>query len=292
MYSRYQKSYPTLRTYPKSKKPSYKKKSSYPTTKKLSAMVKNVVQSQAEVKQIDYFYSQKEIYPTGSASFTTQVLILNSNSTTNNMVNITQGTQQGQRIGNKVATKKAYLRGSVIINPTFNADTNYNPCPMYVTMWIMKLKPHLTDDISTLSTVVGNTFFQNGSTSVGFSGSMVDMCKVPNQQHVTVLKKRTFLIGNSEYVSASGSNVSNTLNQRYANNDSSMCKMFSMDITKIMPATQNFNDGTNNAVDRNLWLFFSIARTDGGLPVTQYGVPTGPVPAYSNIGFSYQYTDI
>jgi len=262
------------------------------TTKGLEAMVKKLMEKNAEAKVADYYFSNKELYPTPSASFANQILILTGDSTSNSTYQIQQNSYQGGRIGNKVTTKKCVLKGSVCINSSWDATTNDNPQPLFVTMWIVKLKPHLTDEVSTLDTVVNNSFFQSGSNSVGFAGTMVDMCKTVNAQHITLLKKRVFQLGMAQYMSGTGVSSGNNRNQQYANNDSSQTKLFNMDITKLIPKTQSFNDGTNNSVDRRVYLFFSMCRVDGGAITTSLGAVTGPIPVYGNIGVEYQYTDM
>lgn len=254
--------------------------------------VRKVIERTAEQKCANYFYAGKELYNTNSASFQNQVLILTADSTTNGSYQIQQGTFQGQRIGNKVTTKKVSLKGTVLVNTVYDATTNYNPCPMYITMWIIKLKPHLTDEVATLDTVVQQSFFQQGNTSTGFAGTIVDMQKTVNQNHVTLLKKRVFKVGMAEVVSSSGNNVNNTIQQKFMNNDASMARMFSMDITKCIPKVQAFNDGTNITVARRTYMFFSACRLDGGAIVTSIGAVTGPIPAYLNLGLQYNYTDV
>jgi len=254
--------------------------------------VRKVVERTAEQKVQDYFYGNKELYPTISAQFANQVLILTSDTTSNATYSLAQGTYQGQRIGNKVSTKKCTIKGSIACNPTFENTYNYNPNPMYATMWIVKLKPHLTDDVATLETVVSNSFFQSGNTAVGFVGTIVDMSKNPNQNHITVMKKRVFKVGMANYNSAFASNNPNQINQQFSNNDSSLSRMFSMNITKLMPKVQAFNDGTNITVARRVYLFWSVCRQDGGPIVTSAGAVTGPIPCYFSIGLQYSYTDV
>lgn len=255
--------------------------------------VKQVIRQTAETKMVDYFIANKRVTSTQSADFLAyNVLILTADTTAQGMYAISQGTNQAQRVGNKVTTKKAMLKCTLVANPLYDGTANYNPQPMYVTLWIFKLKPHLTDDIATLDSVRLNTFFQNGGTSIGFVGTMVDMQKTVNQNHVTLLKKRVYKLGMSGYVSGAGVNVANNANQQYATNDASYSRMFSMNVTKYLPKHQAFNDGTDITVQRRVWMMFTVCRIDGGEILTSGGFSTGTYPVYSNIGLEYRYTDV
>jgi len=255
--------------------------------------VKNVIQKTAEAKVVDYFIGNKAITSVLASDWMSKnVLILTADTTANGMYQISQNSYQGGRIGNRVTTRSAILKGSIVCNAFYDGTNNYNPQPMFVTMWIVKLKPHLNDDVATLDTVRGSSFFQHGGNAVGFAGSIVDMQKTVNQNHVTLLKKRVFKVGMGNYVSGYGVNTANNANQQYNTNDAVMSKLFKMNITKIMPKAQSFNDGTDITVARRVWMFFSVCRVDGGLIQTSGGYDTGTIPVYANIGLEYRYTDV
>jgi len=251
-----------------------------------AARVKNVVQRSAEAKIVNYFYAQKELYLTTTASFNNGVQILTADTSGNSTYTIAQGSLQGQRGGNKVNTKSAILKGSINVNPSFSTGANYKPSPIFATLWIVKLKPYLDDNVSTLASIVSNSFFQFGSSSIGFAGTIVDMQKTPNHQQVTVLKKRVFKLGMAQYISATAVGTPDNTNQQFANNDSAMVRMFTINMTKLYPKRLEFNDGTNVANCRKIYMFWSACRQDGGI-----FEGTNPVPAYFNTGLEYRYTD-
>jgi len=259
-------------------------KSTYGTFAK---RVKNVMSRIAEKKCVDYFYAQKELYLTTQASFANQVQILTPDTGSNATTTIAQGSLQGQRSGNTVSTKSFILKGSINVNPSWSATQNDNPQPIYATMWIVKLKPYLDDNVAMLENVIDNSFFQNGSTSIGFTDRIVDMQKTVNTQQITLLAKRTFKIGMAQYMSGTGVNTGNNTNQQYANNDAAMVRMFTINLTKKMPRSYSFNDGTNIANCRRVYMFWSACRCDGGA----FTASLNATPAFFNTGVEYRYTD-
>jgi len=278
------------------KRRSYKRKSM--SKKVFNKRVRVAMQRTAETKMADYFVNNKTLTTTASGDFENWNLkILNASSlATFGTYTISQGAQQGQRIGNSITTKKCILKGTISPNLLVQQTYNFKPRPLYVTLWIFKLKPHLNDDSTTVSTVVSNSFFQQGNTSVGFAGTLLDMQKTPNTNHVTILKKRVFKVGAAATLQVgtgvTGATTEPVLEQDMNNNDFAMSKMFSMDITKIMPKKQSFNDGTDNAVQRHLWLMYTVCAADGTSITTNVGAVTGPIPCYVSMGLEYRYTDL
>jgi len=262
-------------------------------TKKLKALVKSVINGQAEKKNVNFF---------NSAGLNTSVLasdwsgfnawILTSDTTSRAMYNIAQGTGQGQRVGNQVRTHKMTLKLAMFANPEYADPQNYNACPLYVTMWIVKLMPHLDDTISQLQTVVQTNFFQNSGAAAAFEGNMSDLIKTPNKDQVVVLKRKTYKIGMGQYLSAFGSGSGNNASQQYINNDSVMSVTDTLDITKYVPLIQTFNDGDNLTTKRRSYLFFTSARCDGKLSQSSLGFATGTRMYQTSIGIDYQYTDM
>lgn len=267
---------------------SYKRsKRSFTPKGSFDRRVKMAMSRIAEKKCVDYFFAQKELYLTTQASFANQVQILTPDTGTNATITIAQGSLQGQRSGNTVNTKSFILKGSINVNPSWSATQNDNPQPIYATMWVVKLKPYLDDNVAMLENVIDNSFFQNGSTSIGFTDRIVDMQKTVNTQQITLLAKRTFKIGMAQYMAGLSTTTGNNQNQQYANNDAAMVRMFSINLTKRMPRSYSFNDGTNIANCRRIYMFWSACRCDGGA----FSATLNATPAFFNTGTEYRYTD-
>jgi len=271
----------------KGMKKSFKKKL---TVKQL---VKQSIDAQAEKKMVQFFNSSglnTSVLASDWSAF--NALILTSDTTSRAMYAIAQGTSQGGRVGNQIRTHKMTMKLALICNPTYGADTNYNACPLYVTLWVVKLKDHLDDTIANLQTVVQSTFFQNSGATAAFAGDLSDLIKTPNKDQVTVLLRKVYKVGLAQYLSSSGNNVSNTASNQYMNNDAKMTILDTIDFTKYVPAVQRFNDGDNLTTSRRSYMFFTSARCDGNLTTTNLGFSTGTRPFQTSIGLDYQYTDL
>lgn len=261
--------------------------------------VKNVVSRMAESKVVNYDALTRAVVSTASVDMDTSIknLIPDDQLAGRTMITVGQDVDQGDRVGNKIRPVSAILRGCVRINTLYEQTTNYNPCPVRVTMWICKLQKTLQDDVTTFMGVVRNSFFQSGSVSVGFTGQLFDLTKSVNRDQIILVKRRSWLLGASEVVSAFAVNNANNATQRFMNNDASMSKMFKINLTKHYPKMIRFNDGTDIASNcRKMYLMFTAHRVDGNIPTSgPTGVPpnsvNGPVPAYVDLGFEMKYKD-
>lgn len=272
----------------------YVKKAVYKAKKRVFARkVKTVVNKMAETKVVNTVYTSKAVYNVlNSANFQGSILIVGPGASSPSMFQIAQGVGQGGRIGNKITTVKCMVRGDVRINTYTTNTNNYNPVPGYVTLWIVKLKPFLDDDVATLKAVIDGSFFQSGSGSVAMSGTLADLYRQVNTQQITVLKRRTWKIGTSYVPGGAGGTNGDLSNQYWANNDFKQTSMFRMDITKCLPKTLLFNDTNDNFVNRHSYMFFTFVRTDNAIPSSSTGVYSGIVPAYCDIEIDYMYKDM
>lgn len=274
----------------------YTKKGMKKTSKKklnIRQIVKQTIDAQAEKKMVQFFNSSglnTSVQASDWSAF--NAWILTSDTTSRAMYAIAQGTAQGSRVGNQVRTYKMTMKLVLICNPSYGDTTNYNACPLYVTLWVVKLKEHLDDTVTTLQNVVQSSFFQNSGATAAFEGNLSDLIKTPNRDQVTVLKRKVYKVGLAEILSATGNNVSNTLSNRFMNNDSSMAITDTLDFTKYVPSIQKFNDGDNLTTSRRTYMFFTSARCDGTLTLTSLGFSTGTRPFQTSIGIDYQYTDL
>lgn len=254
--------------------------------------VRAVIGRMSETKVANYAIQNKSIINVNSSAFQGTIVVLGSGSGGQYPMEISQGTGQANRIGNKITTQKLMLRGDVRLNTYFNATTNYNPVPGYVTMWVVKLKPFLDDDVTTLKTVIDGSFFQAGNGAVGMTGQLQDLYRMPNAQQITVLKRRMWKIGTSYITAATGNTNADLSSQQWSNNEFRLTSVFRQDLTKCIPKVLNFQDTNNNNVDRKSYLFFSFIRVDGGIPQTNLGAYTGAVPAYIDYEIDYTFKDL
>jgi len=272
-------------------------KATFKKKKSIKQLVKETIDAQSEKKMVQFFNNaglNTSVLASDWSSF--NAWVLTSDTTSRAMYGIAQGTSQGGRVGNQIRTYKMTLKLALFANPVYSDTTNYNACPLYVTLWVVKLNPHLEDTISSLQTVVQNSFFQNSGVSQGFQGNVSDLIKTPNKDQVIVLKKKTYKVGMSTYPSAYGTAglVANTniAAQSFSNNDASFAIIDTLDLTKCVPTVQQFNDGDNLTTSRRSYLFFTSARVDGNYTYTSFSVSNGTRPFQTSLGLDYQYTDL
>lgn len=272
----------------------YKKAITAVKKRRFAKAVKRVINKAAETKVVNFYGPNRGVLNVRSANWDSQILNLlpQASGTTGVMYTIAQGDLQSDRNGNQVQPTGLYISGVIRTNTGYNESSNYNPCPLRVCLWVVKMKPHLNDDIATLEGVVGNSFFENGSTSIGMDGTNMDLVRIPNKSQVTVLYKRVFKVGMGNYVSAFATNGPNNVNQQFNNNDSSVSQMFKINLSKYLPKKLVYNDGTNVPTNtRKMWLFYTCHRVDNTIPVTNFGVETGPIPAYVDLQAQLSYKD-
>jgi len=274
----------------------YSKKGMKKTFKKkinIRQLVKQTIDAQAEKKMVQFFNSSGLNTSVNASDWSAfNAWILTSDTTSRAMYAIAQGTSQGGRVGNQIRTHKMTMKLCLIINPTYGDTTNYNACPLFVTLWVVKLKDHLDDTVTSLQNVVQASFFQNSGATAAFAGDLSDLIKTPNRDQVTVLVRKVYKIGLSETISGAGNNVATTASNKFMNNDSSMAIVDTLDFTKYVPTIQKFNDSDNLTTCRRSYMFFTSARCDGGQTVTNLGFSTGTRPYQTSIGIDYQYTDL
>lgn len=269
-------------------------------TANLNKAISKVISRKSETKIADYYINNDGmyIYNPVSLNFTTGAQgFFNLNpgaySSVGSTYQIVQGTGQSDRSGNEIMPVSLYVRGMIRPNSYYDAQFNYNPCPLYVTVWVVRLRQHLNDTYNELSSVCQNTFFQYGSVARGFTGKAIDLVMPVNNDVIVLLTKKTYKLGYSNYPSAFAAGSSNNLNQGFQNNDSSSVKLFKLNLSKHLPKTMKFNDNSENVVNcRRIWCFFTVHRTDGNIPASSTGNTTDPRPAQIWLGAELKYKDI
>ena len=169
---------------------------------------------------------------------------------------ITQGTGQGQRIGNRINIRKLTMN-AIFVPEQYDAVFNPTPKPMNITMYFLYSK----NDPNASPTAAASTsnFFQNSGSSTGITGRLVDDLYKVNTDLWTVKKKITFKLGNAVY-NGTGTSPGN---QSYANNDYPLNKKISIDLTKHCHKTQKFDDNTSLPSNPVLFCIILLANADG-----------------------------
>lgn len=245
--------------------------------------------SVAETKILDFKISDASITGPKSSDFQSNMFCLSPTDATPGL-KIDQGTGQGQRVGNKITVKSVSFTGVVRPLPQFDNTFNYNPCPMYLVLWVVSLRSHLPDTKAQLETTVLNTFFQDGNSSIGVQGNLQDLTRKVNTSVINVHKRRVFKLGYATYPSGFSPGNAANIYQAFNNNDFQLSSMFRMNLK--MPKTLTYNDGTLNPSCRRWWMFCIPYRCDNADYLSNIGTTTGPTPAKIDFGIEMKYTDM
>lgn len=276
-YVPYRKTY-KKRSYPKkASKPMYKSKfSSYrrkPSVATVKKIVKKAIARDVENKTIQYYSdSAVPIYPLDSVNFTTNNIY--SVSLNNTTLSMGQGVGNGQRVGNRVKIKSAFIAGTIYPAP-YDAGSNPTPQPTQVAIWIFYDKqfpssvPNPTSD-----------FFQRNNTVQPMDGTLQDLYSPINTDKYRVLTKRIFKIG---YAAATGTGAVPG-SQNFANNDFKLNVSFKIPLTKYMIKNVKFNDASPNPTTRNLYFMILPVASNG----STFAAAGRPCNYFYNMSITYE----
>lgn len=231
------------------KKPrTYKKRASFKRGKKTNVrtIVRREIARQAENKIIEGSLGPVNFYQPISAGVCTNLI-----------PNISQGTTQGSRVGNKVRPKVFTLKMAINVN---NQSTIYTPA--YVDIYIFKYKPGALFPSASLPSNAMDNFLQLGSASTSYTGAIMDGLRYVNKDVFTVVYRKRLLMYNplnGTGVQGSTANIN-------------PCRTLSINLTKHLKKTLMYNDNNTYCTNDDLWLAVGSTQTDGTLiPIVQIG---------------------
>jgi len=208
--------------------------------KSIVKIVKSVISRQAEKKVwADYGVNQSIVCAATSVPTFENLLPL-----------LSPGDSSIGRIGNEVRVKNAYIRGHVNILP-YNATTNNTPIPCYVKMWVVSTRVINTQNLA--ATSIASDFFESGAANTGFQGNMLDIDFSPNKDVWIIHYTKTIKLGG---ISTSNFTVG------YGDN-SPMSAPFQFNYGKKLTAALKYNDATNSASNKNMFLIFQAVPATG-----------------------------
>lgn len=254
-------------------KTGYKKKL---TTKVVKKLVKKELHKNIENKEYRVSGSNSKLFSYASST------LVGNNYQTNNIfdtgvsyLNINQGTGQAQRIGNRIKIAKWNYQFKLVMN-----TTDYD-VPMLAKMYLVtyKFAPNdaSTIDIwSSLQSSPGNAnnFYQNGNSSNGQTGNLLDMMMPVNTDVMTVHTTRTYKLG------ASSNPVGN------GNNDFKLMCSGNVNLAKYHAKNIRYNDTSTSSFNKKMFIIWEIVRSDG-VPTPD----TNPHMAFLTWTYDFRYED-
>lgn len=150
------------------------------------------------------------------------------------------GSQDGQREGNKIQVRRAFLN-MVIIPEPWDENYNNNIRPLNGRLWFFRTKrnkqvPPLAADVCGAT----GKIFQDTTGMSGFAGNLSDNLMRLNSDLFTYIGHKDFKLGFSAY-NGTGTNTQ-PADQYYHNNDYKMNCIFKMNITKYLPKIFSWDD--------------------------------------------------
>jgi len=161
--------------------------------------------------------------------------------------NITQGTGQSNRIGNRIRTRKCMF--SFVISPNSYHVTNNNPMlPQEVIIYFGVVKN--SKAIEPTSTDFSRLFQSNG-TQVAPAGQLIDLTQEFNTDYWTIRKVCRYKVGTANYAGTAPS----PNDQTFANNDFKLNVVKTLDLTSICPKLLIFNDTVSQPTNDGLFMW-------------------------------------
>lgn len=169
---------------------------------------------------------------------------------------VSQGTNNSQRIGNSIRTKKLTLR--LIVTPLeYIAGVNDQPEPFIFCIYFgyAKRQP------STTQVAPFNDFYTVGDTDLPPSGSLLDTFHHVNKDKFVIKKKDMFKVGNR---AVHTSNPMPNLEQNFANNDFPLVVKRNYDLTGCIPKVITYNDQVDTPTNTTqLFVWFEAVGVSG-----------------------------
>lgn len=249
-------------------KKTYKPRKTAKKTKTVSdtvkAYVKKAIHVQAENKIANnYQENSLSLIPYGNS--TTLGATLTTIVALQDALNLSQGTGQGDRIGNSVRPRSFMLRGHIVAASTAGSDT-----PILVRMVIFKRKQdiEIPTDLSDL--------FQSGNTSVAPTNLPTDMYLPLNKEDYIIYKERKFSVTRNDTESFASANGTNLI------------QFFKQDLTKHIPKKLTYADAAVDPTNCGIYLICLMCKADGSAFPAASAPGTIPLELSYNANLIYE----
>lgn len=228
----------------------------------MNRRIRQVVSRMAEKKSITYNVNTFDpvVMRTGTASPLANIWSMTPYT---GAYTISQGSGQGQRVGNRIRIHSAILNIDMVPNP-YNASTNPYPTPCFVRIWFVTSKIVPADIVPSVQVYGGtSSFFQNGSTFNGMAGTFQDLQLHVNKDSLIYRGHRTYKLGYSMFEPATGGAPSFG---NFANNDFKFCVLAKIDLTRMLPKIWTFDDTVTNPTSTNVTMVIQPIFATGAVP--------------------------
>jgi len=222
----------------------------------LSRQVKNTREvKQAFAVQSFEFGSYKAPNEGISDTYATRSLAIDGNF---NAITIPQNATASGRIGSDIRIKKVELKMNFIVLPA-SAPSNSNPKPQLVKIYFGYSKPQAGRSRQNLPPNAA-LFYKLGNVAVNPTGTVEDLTRsssINTDLYSIVKRTRNIKLGAASYETASINQ------QQFNNNDFSLFKSMTFDLTKHYPKNQHFYSTDAGSAQRGLYMYCTSVNADG-----------------------------
>jgi len=233
---------------------------SKPMKKAVDKEIKQYLAKEVEVKTSDYDPVAVNLVKVGTANWSNTCVYSLGPCNANGPV-IAQGPGQGERIGNKIRTKKAIVRFHLNAGP-YDTIANAVPVPQYISVRIWKDKLAIASLFPTGLTTLAE-FLQDANGTQPLSGNMGDVVYNVNKDRYEVYWEKIYKIG---YSGNAGSGSDSTQGF-FSNNDFAFSKFVRLDVTKFLPKTIQFEDANTTPYSPGIYISFDSINSNGSASV-------------------------
>lgn len=243
----------------------------------VAKVAKRVVGNLAENKIATYsFSSNPSCLQSTTTSLAGNYFVVSPSTTA--YYTITQGTGNTNRVGNSVHTTS--LTCSLVMCPnSFSSTTNNSMVPCEILVYFFKKKGYTN---AFLSATDIQDFYENGSTTTGPLGYLMDINARLNKDGYTYLCHKRFKLGRS--VVGSTANLTAPNYNSATNNDFKWNVVTKFNLTKYMPKTLNFGDQVVSPSNPYIHMLVQVVAADG----TILGTDQLPVKMYGKVEYKFK----
>lgn len=188
---------------------------------------------------------------------------------------MSQGTGQGQRIGNRIRNKK-FMFNFVLRARAYDASTNPSPQANMVRMVLFYERDAPTDTPNPTT-----DFFNLGNGFQSINGDLADQIATFNTDVYRILAVKSFKLGAAANVAGDVA----TTNPNGYNNDFQTNVLCRWDITKYIPKMVRYPDNVTLPSSRGLWCCVMLSPAAAGVG------SSGVVPVFMQYWLSAEYSD-
>lgn len=190
--------------------------------------------------------------------------------------NINQGTNQSQRIGNRVRLRRCVWKAifSAYRDPVSGAY-NYIPAELKITVLSSIVNPNSAVK-SDIRTICANSLYQANAASIGMTSSLIDFLRAYNKDQVRIYKTRTYKIGGQNFPQSA---------PVVGNNDFKFNVKCTINLGKYMNKIIKYDDSPSDARNKKIFIVLEA------VPVDQSVGSTTPLVSMTNY-LHMKYEDI